>query len=99
VVEFQPLSSVSVYELQWAEYPHFWEGDNKRTTRVTVSSPGKKTKAEATNLNPGATFSLRLVCVDNDSGETIGEPGPELVIDTEQVGCTPKPGRGCCTIL
>jgi len=47
------------------------------------------------NLNPGATYCVRLVPIDSE-GEK-GEPSPELIVDTEAVGCTPKQ-ESCCAI-
>lgn len=87
-VEFNPTSVISTYELQWKDIEQKWT--NASSTSLTAS--GKKCKAEAHDLNPGMTYCLRLVCVNNNGAK--GEPGPELIIDTEQVGCTPK-GGGC----
>jgi hypothetical protein len=28
-----------------------------------------------------------------------GEAGPELILDTEQVGCTPTPNKKCCIVM
>jgi hypothetical protein len=42
-------------------------------------------------LNPGMTYCVRLVCEGKD-------PGPELIIDTEQVGCTPKSSCNCAIL-
>ena len=55
---------------------------------IAVKAGKKKTKAEATDLTPGSTYCVRLSCDGMD-------PGPELIIDTEQVGCTPKSSGGC----
>jgi len=49
-----------------------------------------KIRAEAEDLQPGTTYCVRLA--------VNGEPGPELIVDTEQVGCTPKAEKGCCFI-
>mmetsp|Transcript_132390 Transcript_132390/g.197289 ORF Transcript_132390/g.197289 Transcript_132390/m.197289 type:complete len:106 (+) Transcript_132390:261-578(+) len=87
-VEFKPLSSASDYELQWKRIEQKqWSG----AASTSVKADGKKkTKAEAYDLEPGSTYCVRLVCG--------GEPGPELIIDTEQVGCTPKADKSCCVI-
>ena len=93
-VEFKPISSISSYELQWKSIEKDWSG--LTSTPVSVSSDSVKSKAQAHNLEPGTTYCLRLVCIRSGSK---GEPGPELIIDTEQVGCTPKQKGGCaCTI-
>jgi len=88
-VEFKPISGVTDYTLQWKEYPAKW--DNAGSKAIVVSGK-KKTKVEATDLQPGSTYCVRLVAAGMD------EPGPELIIDTEQVGCTPK-SSGKCVIL
>ena len=93
-VEFKPVSSISSYELQWKSIEKEWS--NLSSASVSVSGDSVKSKAQAHNLEPGTTYCLRLVCIKNGSK---GEPGPELIIDTEQVGCTPKQKSGCaCTI-
>jgi hypothetical protein len=90
-VEFKPLKECNTYELQWKEYPQKWQ----QLTSKEVSTNSKTTKVTASGLNPGSTYCVRLVCVQ---GTERGEPGPELIIDTEQVGCTPKT-RGGCVVL
>lgn len=66
---------------------------------LTVISGGgggeAKVKGEASDLNPGMTYCVRVHCVNNS---VKGEPGPDLIIDTEQVGCTPKSERSCCIV-
>ena len=61
-----------------------------------VQGSGGKVRAQATDLTPGSTYCVRLACVD---GSTAGEPGPELILDTEQVGCTPKQSSGCACVI
>lgn len=46
-------------------------------------------------LEPGTTYCFRLVAKGTDGAK--GEPGPELIIDTEAISCTPKTRR--CVIL
>ena len=89
-VEFKPSSSTNDYKLEWKRVEQKqWTG--AASTQVKAGSGGgKKTKAEAYDLEPGSTYCVRLVAD--------GEPGPELVIDTEQVGCTPKAEKSCCII-
>jgi hypothetical protein len=92
-VEFKPLAGITNYELQWKSIEQKWSDP----TISLTTAQGKKGKAEAADLNPGTSYCLRLVCIGN--GDARGEPGPELIIDTEQVGCTPKSGGGGCQIL
>jgi hypothetical protein len=88
-VEFKPLPSVTDYELQWKEYPQKWDNTSAGSKKLQVNKSKKKFKVEATDLNPGMTYCVRMTCPETD-------PGPELIIDTEQVGCTPK---SSCAIL
>jgi hypothetical protein len=78
--------------LQWKEVQAPWEAAESKTTPAN-----EKTKAVATNLNPGTSYCIRLLVVGG-SGNNKGEPGKELIIDTEQVGCTPKAEKSCCVI-
>ena len=94
-VEFKPISSISSYELQWKPIEQQWS--NVASTSIHVGS-GNKTKAQAHDLQPGTTYCVRLVCVSSADGSK-GEPGPELIIDTEQVGCTPKQSGGCACVI
>jgi hypothetical protein len=93
-VQFKPLSQSGVsYKLQWKEYPQTWE--TGKSTLVAAT----ETKAVAQDLQPGTTYCVRLVVVDSTTGEEKGSPSADLVIDTEQVGCTPKSESKCCVIL
>lgn len=91
-VEFKPVSPISSYELQWKPIQQDWS--EMETAPIQASSG--KAKAQATDLEPGTTYCLRLCCV---SGGSKGQPGPELIIDTEQVGCTPKQSSGCACVI
>jgi hypothetical protein len=93
-LQFQPLTSIDCYELQWKLAEHDWA--NPAGTMTVMANGKAKIKAEAVNLTPGMTYCIRACCID--SSEVKGAPGPELVIDTEQVGCTPKADKSCCTI-
>ena len=93
-VQFTPVDGCTNYELSWKEHPAPWESAS--STRV-VATAGK-TKVSAEGLEPGTTYCVRLTAIDPASGDK-GEPGKELVLDTEQVGCTPTDSRSCCTIL
>jgi hypothetical protein len=88
-VKFKPVSSIAKYKLEWKQIELDWAAGAKSTT---VSGP----EGEATDLDPGMTYCVRAYCVKSD-GST-GAAGPELIIDTEQVGCTPKAEKSCCVI-
>jgi hypothetical protein len=87
-VEFRPTDSQSTYVLQWKEHPQSWD------TAKSMELLAGAVKAEAEDLQPGTTYCIRLA--SKDGGQ---QPGPELIIDTEQVGCTPKADKSCCVIL
>ena len=55
--------------------------------------------AEATDLLPATTYCLRIVPMDMDSRVSggRGEPSPELIVDTEAIGCTPD-SKSCCIV-
>mmetsp|Transcript_22158 Transcript_22158/g.30848 ORF Transcript_22158/g.30848 Transcript_22158/m.30848 type:complete len:112 (-) Transcript_22158:201-536(-) len=91
-VEFPAVGDVTEYELEWKPYPASWETGSK-SKNVSVS--GKKTKATVTDLEPGTTYCIRLAC--KDATGRAGEPSQELIVDTEQVGCTPQQ-KSCCTV-
>lgn len=89
-VEFQPTTlsgNNTIYELQWKEHSQPWESAKRQDLKA-----GAK-KAVAEDLQPGTTYCIRLITQDGSL-----EPGPELILDTEQVGCTPKSKTGCCAI-
>jgi hypothetical protein len=97
VVEFTPLDNITSYELQWKEHaaPQKWE-DSSYTKTATINTTTSKTKqkCEATNLTPGTTYCVRLTTTTGDYCCS-----KELIIDTEQVGCTPKPKQGCGCVV
>jgi hypothetical protein len=97
-VQFKAEAGHANYELQWKEVQAPWDSAGKQA--VAAQNNGK-TKVVATNLNPGTSYCIRLVMVAVATGEisSKGPPGPELIIDTEQVGCTPKGRSGGCWIL
>lgn len=81
--------------MSWKEYPAPWTAAESKTVHATTAS---KTKVAAESLEPGTTYCVRLMVVDPVSGKK-GEASKELVLDTEQVGCTPTDKKSCCTIL
>ena len=54
-----------------------------------MNGSSKTVECVAPDLNPGTTYCVRLQGHDIN-GDEQGEPGPELIIDTETVSCTPK---------
>eukprot|EP00522_Entomoneis_paludosa_P013055 CAMPEP_0172449596 /NCGR_PEP_ID=MMETSP1065-20121228/8264_1 /TAXON_ID=265537 /ORGANISM="Amphiprora paludosa, Strain CCMP125" /LENGTH=114 /DNA_ID=CAMNT_0013201299 /DNA_START=71 /DNA_END=415 /DNA_ORIENTATION=- len=94
-LKFTPLDDLTLqYELEWKEYP----APSYTNSKKGISAEDAKS-VMAEPLEPGKTYCVRLVAVDGSGNK--GEPCKEMVLDTEQVGCTPKPdgGGGCCTIL
>lgn len=95
-VEFQPVSEgMFSYVLQWKEHSQTWESSSGSKS-VELGDAGKKCKTTAEDLKPGTTYCVRLVIEDGNGQK--GEPGPELILDTEQVGCTPKQSKSCCVV-
>jgi len=62
-------------------------------TAGEIELPAGTGKAEAVDLLPGTTYCIRLVTKDGSE-----DPGPDLILATEQVGCTPKANKSCCVI-
>ena len=83
-VKFEPSGS-DAYTLQWKRHEQPWGAAQSK------SLASGTTKAEAVDLDPGTTYCIRLL-----NG---GEAGPELILDTEQVGCTPTPNKKCCVVM
>jgi hypothetical protein len=81
--------------VEWKEIEQQWNKPAGNTT-LSVGGGEKKVKAEACDLTPGTTYCVRAVCLDAKGAK--GVPGPELIIDTEQVGCTPKSEKSCCVV-
>jgi len=69
--------------LEYKEYPEEWTA-----ARTMDISTGASTVI-VEGLNPGSTYNFRLAHNDDH--------GPELIVDTQAPGCTPKPKR-CCLI-
>ena len=96
-LKFEPLNDATLqYVLEWKEYPAPNYDDAKNKKMDIKASDANRIEAEP--LEPGKTYCVRLAAVDSSGNR--GEPCKELVLDTEQVGCTPKSDKGaCCTIL
>jgi len=77
--------------LEWKEYPESWEEHAKQMVITTATSSHKgKVRGTAADLNPGTTYCVRLRGIYTQEANKLLKPGPELIIDTEQVSCTPK---------
>lgn len=63
---------------------------------VSLGSAQEKLLVTADSLEPGKSYQLRLVY--SKAGADAAVEGPEIVLDTEQVGCTPKPDKKCCIV-
>lgn len=94
-VQFKPISSVEKYELEWKLVEHEWT-QVAGNTRASSKIGEKLVMGEAENLDPGMTYCIRVSCLNSNASK--GSPGPELIIDTEQVGCTPKAEKSCCVV-
>ena len=83
------------YALEWKPIEQK-EWTNAKSTTVSVQAEGQLVKGEAFDLEPGMTYCVRACCLSSDGNK--GSPGKELILDTEQVGCTPKAEKSCCVI-
>jgi hypothetical protein len=92
-VQFPPPAGSIKVVLQWKEHacPSWDQGGSKV---IPLVSAQEKLQIEADSLEPGKSYQLRLVYSRGDDQVE----GPEIVLDTEQVGCTPKPDKSCCII-
>jgi hypothetical protein len=101
-VQFQPLENVgsgSSYVLQWKEYPDSWDGGaSESATTTSAAASASLKKMEAAPLKPGTTYCVRLVIRSGGESGSDGPPSADLVVDTEQVGCTPQQ-KSCCALL
>ena len=96
------LGSGASYVLQWKEYPDSWEGGTSESALAAAAAAAASslTKMEACPLKPGTTYCVRLVVIrsGDERGTGDGPPSADLVVDTEQVGCTPQQ-KSCCALL
>jgi len=102
-VSFKPSQNIHSYALCYKEYEQSWEDNWDRPTQSKIISSTEISQsttksgtiiAIAEDLNPGTTYCVRLIAHDVN-GDDQGDPGPDLIIDTETVSCTPKPSRSC----
>jgi hypothetical protein len=95
-----PLSAPHL--LQWKAYGDLQQ-DYALTGAAVVTVPAGATTAEVVDLEPGNTYCLRLLRqpalpMGGDTSAPTATFGPELIVDTEQVGCTPKTSSSCCIV-
>ena len=92
-MSFIPTSNIYSYSLCYKEYGLDWEtyGNSSKvdSSAINNSTGSNKIITIAEGLNPGSTYNVRLLAHDIN-GDVQGDPGPELIIDTETVSCTPK---------
>jgi len=92
--------NASAYKLSWKEYPQPWSEAQDKL--IHVSSPMSagvtdKIRVSVDDLLPSTTYCLRLIMIDA-SGNELGGFSPELIVDTEAVGCTPGQKSSCCVV-
>lgn len=72
-----------------------WESDGQ--SKTINAKDGNKIQTNIEDLQPGTTYTVRLkIATDGQSTASV-KASPELIIDTEAVGCTPKGSQ--CLIL
>jgi len=103
-LEFKPHPQVPSYQLSWKQYPQSWqEADSKTITIGPSPTSATIITAQATDLLPATTYCVRIAAnyVPNGdaspSSSPISSPSPELIVDTEAIGCTPKT-ESCCVL-
>lgn len=97
IIEFTPDENTPAYKLSWKQHPQPWTEAESKIIHVSKSSSSTKIKAEAIELLPSTTYCLRLAMSDSNGNET-SEYSPELIVDTEAVGCTPGQKKSCCVV-
>mmetsp|Transcript_20097 Transcript_20097/g.25380 ORF Transcript_20097/g.25380 Transcript_20097/m.25380 type:complete len:114 (-) Transcript_20097:649-990(-) len=95
IVEFTPDTNGNAesYKLSWKQHPQPW---SEAESKLIHPSSQQKIRVEAADLIPSTTYCLRLVMVDGNGNE-VGDYSPELIVDTEAVGCTPQQ-KSCCVV-
>lgn len=85
----------ATYILSFKQHPQqSWEDNAVRNIPLKNQGTNKITST-AFNLLPATTYCLRIVAVDVASGQQC--VSPELIVDTEAVGCTPGQ-KTCCVV-
>jgi len=76
-----------LYDICWKEYPQDWVSHGESASVPISESEGSAVKYKAEGLNPGTSYAFRIICKDGEGNP--GKPGPEMIIDTDTVSCTP----------
>lgn len=80
------------YTLSYKQHPQQWND----ATSIPLQMQGtNKIIAQAVDLLPATTYCLRVTAKDLASGQEV--VSPELIVDTEAVGCTPGQ-KSCCIV-
>jgi hypothetical protein len=74
-----------------------WEQGQSIIIEVSSIHADEIVLAIAEGLLPQITYALRLVVVDKVGNKEM--PGPEIVIDTDSISCTPKPRYSCMCLV
>lgn len=93
-LEFSPDDSSDSYDLCYKVYQQTWEQQRVKAIGKDLLK-GANVQVAIDELEPGTTYCFRLMAKLSDGSK--GEPGPELIIDTEAISCTPKRRR--CVIM
>lgn len=100
MVEITPDTNATLcYKLSWKQHPQPWSEASSKLIHLSSSSPPNKIRVEAEDLLPSTTYCLRSVMVDANSGEELSAYSPELIVDTEAVGCTPGQKQSSCCVV
>ena len=93
-----PEKDISSYKLSWKQHPQPWSEAESKLIHISSSTSSNKIRVEAAELLPSTTYCLKLVMVDSNGNET-SEYSPELIVDTEAVGCTPGQKESSCCVV
>lgn len=90
-VKFKASDPNLTYRLEWKKHPELW-------TAARSKSATPDQVLEASDLEPGTTYELRLQVKDAQGHD--GYPSARtVVVDTEAIGCTPGQKKRGCVIL
>lgn len=86
------VASGTNYTLSYKQYPQQWNDASSIPLQMQGTN---KIIAQAVDLLPATTYCLRITATDLASGQEA--MSPELIVDTEAVGCTPTQ-KSCCVV-
>ena len=95
-VRFSPSSDTEVlhFELQWHQMGQSWEQGGRS---LLTGAQTDDIVATIDELLPNQTYALRISVIDKEDKK--GIPGPEIVVDTDSISCTPKPRCRCLCVI